>query len=303
MSQMSSPFVRKIDKAIRNPILALDLLGARFRQSFGDKEFVAETRNRSESERTGLYVAFVQRAVRSPRVFENFKRHPNYQSILENVSQGDGERYLERIQAESPQLLQRIEEFKENDLIGNPVTYSYPEVGRISPTTLRYIKVSSDLLKYFGTNIGRKIVEVGVGYGGQLLVNDLIFDLDEYHLYDLPPVLDLVSKYLESFILNCSYNATTLNQSTKDDSFDLVISNYAFAELPSQLQRAYIRKILSKSNKGYLTMNSGKDNSQFTKNHLSLNDLRELLPRFEIIDENPLTCPNNYIIIWGHRAS
>jgi hypothetical protein len=165
------------------------------------------------------------------------------------------------------------------------------------------MKVASDLQKHFGDNIGKKIVEIGGGYGGQLLVNDRLFNISEYHLYDLPPVLNLVCKYLESFILNCSYKLSTLNQSSGNDVFDLVISNYAFSELPSQLQRSYIKKIISKASKGYLTMNSGIGNSRPTSSRLSINELRELLPAFDIVDENPITAPDNYIIVWGHRKS
>ena len=297
---MPSTFPQKIVKGLKRPGSAMNFLKWRFSQNFGSKEFVAEEHNRSESE-GGPYVAFVQRAVQHYNVFRSFKRHPSYRTVLEHVNAGEGAKYLDVIKSQSPQILNRVEKFKENDLIGNPITHSYPQIGNISPTTLRYMKVASDLQKYFGDDLGKKIVEIGVGYGGQLLVNDRLFNISEYHLYDLPPVLNLASKYLESFILDCSYKISTLNQSSGDEVFDLVISNYAFSELPSHLQRSYIKKIISKASKGYLTMNSGMGSSRHTGKRLSVNELRELLPPFEIIDEIPKTSPDNYIIIWGHR--
>jgi len=263
--------------------------------------FVAEKKNRSDSD-NGVYVAFVQEAVENYDVFKNFKRHPDYQMVLEHVGQADGMKYLNIIKNQSPEFLDVIDKFKNNDLIGNPVTCSYPETGQISPTTLRYIKVASDLKKYFGLNIGERIAEVGVGYGGQLLINDQIFSVNECHLFDLPPVLDLVSKYLESFILNCSYKVITINQCSGNFPYDLVISNYAFSELPSHLQRTYIKKVMSRSSKGYLTMNTGLEGHATELNHLKLDELRTLLPPFEVIAENPITSPNNYIIIWGHNS-
>jgi hypothetical protein len=77
-----------------------------------------------------------------------------------------------------------------------------------------------------------------------------------------------------------------------------VISNYAFSELPSLLQIKYIEKVLLKSKRGYLTMNSGLGNGVF-ENRLRIDDLRKYLSNIEIIEEKPLTAPDNYIISWG----
>jgi hypothetical protein len=81
--------------------------------------------------------------------------------------------------------------------------------------------------------------------------------------------------------------------------YDLVISNYAFSELPSPLQIAYIDKVISKAKRGYLTMNTGKTESSRDENKLTIEDLRNRLPPFEILPESPLPSPNTYIIIWG----
>jgi len=125
--------------------------------------------------------------------------------------------------------------------------------------------------------------------------------LSQYDLFDLPPILVLNSKYLESHILKSAYQTYTLNQHRGDVNYDLVISNYAFSELPSSLQEMYIKKIFSKSKKGYLTMNSGKSDSAFQVDKLSISDLEQQLPEFEIFPELPLTHPGNYIIVWGHK--
>ena len=114
---------------------------------------------------------------------------------------------------------------------------------------------------------------------------------------------ELISKYLESHILRGSYATTTIN-TYQPKSIDLAISNYAFSELPRNLQEAYIQKVLLKSTKGYLTMNeqahiATTKKSSWTPYHLE--DLRSKLPTFEIIDETPSTGSGNYIIIWGHR--
>lgn len=299
---MSKLFIKKIIETLRKPSLIYSKLLGKFNKLFLQKEYIGTLLNRSDSD-NGSYVRFVQSAVLDYKKFKNFKRHPDYQAILEHVTEDEGEKYLDIIKNNSPELLNNINQFKDNDLVGGPITYDYPKIGNISPSTLRYIKVASDLKKYFGSDIGQKVAEIGVGYGGQLLINDKIFDIKSYHLFDLPPVLSLVSKYLESHILNCAYKLFTLNQHGGDESYDLVISNYAFSELPSQLQIKYIEKIISKSKRGYLTMNSGFENSAFTNNKLSFNDLKRLLPPFEMVSEYPITADNNYIIIWGHKGS
>lgn len=262
-------------------------------------EFVGIESNRSESD-DGRYVVFVSQASQDYQVFKNFKRHPTYTAILEHASQAEGLAYLSIAAKDSPEFFKKVEALKANDEVGNPITYEYPGVGKVSPSTLRYLKVASDLRKYFGENLGETIAEIGVGYGGQCLTLDKLFNFKKYYLFDLPPVLDLVARYLECHTLKGSYQCTTLNQYDPDREFDLVISNYAFSELPSNLQRMYIEKILSKSRRGYLTMNSGLKNSVFNRDKLSIEELKQLLPKFEIIKEQPLTANANYIIIWSH---
>ena len=265
-------------------------------------EFVGLKGKRSLSD-DGRYVAFVREALRNPHTFSQFKRHPHYRAILEHVTEAYGRQYLDMIRENDPSLLGRVREFKENDQLGSPFLTHYPEVGEISPSTLRYVYVASELHRLFGQDLGARIAEVGVGYGGQLLINDKIFSYGEAHLFDLPPVLELTARCLESHIMKGSYRMTTLNQHPGNLEYDLVISNYAFSELPSELQVAYVRKVLARSKRGYLTMNSGRAGNPFTGDHLSLARLSELLPPFEVLEEIPSTPFNNYIIVWGHRLS
>lgn len=268
---------------------------------FSSRDYIALEENRSQSE-NGLYISFVKRAVKTPKVFAKFKRHPSYRSVLEHVGEADGYRYIDIISNQTPEILQIISKFKENDTLGSPIVFNFKNLGHFSPTTLRYIKVASDLKKYFGENVGKNVVEIGIGYGGQLLVNDGIFNIQKYTLFDLPPVLELTSKYLESFILNCGYSLSTLNQDSGTNSYDLAISNYAFSELPINLQVKYVSKVLSRARRGYLTMNTGMGGEDLDRKYLSIEALRELLPPFDVLEENPKSNPNNYIIIWGHKT-
>jgi putative sugar O-methyltransferase len=294
----------KILRGIKDPHAAVYYFRSKLSQAiasrFKKETFVGVSENRSESE-YGDYVSFVAKAAQDSDVFAKFKSHRSYRAVLEHVTPEQGREYLAVIREQSPEFLDRFDRFKINDLIGTPIAHSYSGIGTFSPTTLRYIKVASDLKKYFGSDIGQRIAEIGVGYGGQLLINDQVFTVKEHHLYDLPPVLDLVERYLEAHILNCAYKKMTLNQNSGDERYDLAISNYAFSELPSQLQCKYIEKILMKSSRGYLTMNSGRPGSAFVGDKLSIDDLRLRMLPFEVFEETPLTAANNYIIVWGHK--
>ena len=298
---------RRVEKAISDPRRALDHLLWLGRKNLaleryvgGKKFFYSTPQIRSVSD-DGVYISFAARAASDPATFATFRSHSAYRRILEHVSESEGRGYLDEITTHSPALLEKIEDLKGNDLVGGPITFAYDGVGAVSPTTLRYIKVAGDLQSYFGSDIGVKIVEIGIGYGGQMRILDRLHSFKEYHLYDLPPVLALATRYLESFVLRGSYRALTLNQNAGDESYDLAISNYAFSELPVLLQRVYIEKILSRSKRGYLTMNSGLRGSAYVDDKLSLSELRELLPSFEVFQEVPLTRSDNYVIVWGHK--
>lgn len=270
------------------------------RKLLSTREYVGTLGNRSISD-NGAYVAAVQAALLSPRIFARFKRHPDYRAILEHVTKDDGHAYLEIIRRESPDILNSIDSLKENDLVGGGEVFDYPGVGRIGPSTLRYIKVASDLRKYFGSEF-KYVAEIGVGYGGQLLVSDRLLSIGRYDMLDLAPVLGLASKYLEAHVLRGSYRAITLNQHMGDVGYDLVVSNYAFSELPSALQRKYVEKIVACSTRGYLTMNSGRPNCAFLEDKLTLEELEAIIPGIEIVPECPRTHLGNYIIIWGHQS-
>ena len=253
---------------------------------------------RSRSEENGFYSTAVEKALNNKKKFNNFKSDHFYKIVLEHVNYSQGLGYLNIINRDS-NLLNNLDKFLINDEIGNPKKYYYDELKtKISPTTLRYIKVASDIKKIFKDEI-TNIAEIGCGYGGQYLILDQVMKINHYTLMDLYNVNKLIEKYLEHHLLNSSYETKTINQLKSNKQFDLVISNYAFSELPAHTQISYIKKILLKSKNGYLTMNSGKENSVF-KNHISLEEIKSYIKGVSILEEEPNTYEGNYIIVWGN---
>lgn len=244
-----------------------------------------------------VYPDFCANASIASDLFLNFRKNPIYQKILEHVSKDIGKLYLDEIKRNLPNYLNYFEKFKENDLWGNPELFEYPEIGTISPSTLRYIKVYTDLRRLFGSLDDLKICEIGVGYGGQCRIINSGESPKEYALVDIKQALLLTQRYLDNYVLNSQVKYSTMNELEKKQ-YDLVISNYAFTELPRKIQDEYLKKVILNSDKGYITYN---EISPAYFDSYDRNELRDLIPNSKIVDEKPLTHPKNCIIIWGYQ--
>jgi len=231
------------------------------------------------------------------RKFNKFRRNPIYNSILEHVSERDGKKYLDLILKDN-EIMQGMDAFRSNDKYGSPFVFDYPGVDNISPTTLRYIKVLCDLKKHFGPLDEMNICEIGVGYGGQCRIINSMYQPSAYTLVDIRPALRLASCYLDKFVMPATLQYKTMNE-ISPNQYDLVISNYAFTELPREIQTVYYERIISKSAKGYITYNdiSPKSFQSFCRD-----EIVGMLPDANIYDEDPLTHPRNCIIVWGEAS-
>lgn len=229
-------------------------------------------------------------ASKDDNVFKSFKSNPNYMWVLEHVSYGQGLVYLEEIIKDQEVSLDNMRAFATNDNIGLPVTYPYNEINmKISPTTLRYVKVLSDLIKYFKSLDGLNIVEIGGGYGGQCKIIHDVFRPASYTMIDLPEVLLLTDKYLKKHNINAK-----MEDKNHDVHYDLLISNYAFTEFSREHQLSYL-DVIHRSSGGYITCNFVDLGDKLSKKEiLSLHD-----DGFEVA-EKPLTAPGNFIYLWNH---
>ena len=197
------------------------------------------------------YLNVCNYAANSDEFFKQFKSHPAYRHVLEHVSFEEGQQYLKEIDID---YLDKLDEVKENDSLGSPVIYEYPSVGEISPTTIRYIKNTSDIINKFGTSFD-SIVEIGGGYGGLCKVISSFIKFEQYLLLDLEECNLLSRKYLSHFNLpTLSYRSEEIDEI--DENFDLLISNYAFSECHKEVQQDYIERFIKKSNNFYIMHNN-----------------------------------------------
>ena len=244
------------------------------------------------------YPAACLRAASDQQAFDHFRQDPAYTYVLEHVAGEIGQIYLNMVSSDRA-IMDMIEEFRLNDRYGNPVTFDYPPAGRFSPTTLRYMKVLSDIKAGFKSLDKLRICEIGVGYGGQCRVLDAFYKTAGYRLVDIAPALALAKRYLGGFAMHTSPDFKTMEE-LDDTSYDMVISNYAFTELTRSIQTEYLQKIILRSKMGYITYNEIMP-PEF-KSH-KVPELLEMIPGARVVAEEPLTHPKNCIILWGDNAA
>ena len=264
-----------------------------------NKGFLKNSDGLSDSQKTP-YEDFVKKSIKSQQKFNRFRRSFDYRLILEHLTYKQGLLYLEKINSTNSRLLTEVDISSEEFSLGKPYRFQYDKIGKVSPTTLRYLKVLSDLERLFDFSEIHHVAEIGVGYGGQCQIIHKRRPKMRFTLFDLNPVLELTRKYLGSeYDLICDYSSgdIKLNQ-----SWDLVISNYAFSELPRSVQLDYVKNVISKSKKGYMIMNSGILNvTGRSDGKMSLLELEVQIPGCEVLNEEPLTSPDNYLLVWGHK--
>lgn len=269
--------------------------------------FINETRNfnvpatkagsgQSSISDESSYLSAVNLAISDDKMWSRFRRMREYQEILEHVDYRLGQQYIEEISKIDPVWLDQISKLSDLSEIGSPPTYSFKNLGNISPTVLRYLKVSLDLRELFGDISDFSVAEVGVGFGGQAAALNILLDLHSIKLYDLPEVLSLSQKFLATATPELKVSTSDGRIPAKATS-DLVISNYAFSELNGQLQRSYLENVISKSSMGYITWN---DLAIKELNGLKLYELVDQIPGAKAYKEKPLTAENNAVIIWGN---
>jgi hypothetical protein len=106
------------------------------------KQFIGTKNNRSLSD-DGSYIAAVIEAVNDYGAFTKFKKDPRYTAILEHATAKQGQECLEIIETESPELIFRINDFKDNDLEGGAATTQYEILRFVISKLLLTLKIFS----------------------------------------------------------------------------------------------------------------------------------------------------------------
>jgi putative sugar O-methyltransferase len=248
----------------------------------------------TDSQVSGGYPSFAYLASENPDDFRRFRANENLIQALDHVSIMHGKMYITTIknsQNFNPEMLKVINSL---DSIGKPFKYYFRGFGVFSPTYLRYLSVYLKLTEIFGDLSKMTIAEIGVGFGGQASIILKHAQNINYSFYDLPPVLNLTRKFLNTLEIQGNFQFIDGRHPEQIEA-DLVISNYAFSELARELQLLYIRDVLLKSKYGYITWNNL---SSKNLGGLSVGEILRLIPNSDVLPEFPLTSDENVVIYW-----
>lgn len=248
------------------------------------------------------YAQYVRDVINRKKPFEKFRQNYDYREILEHVPYGLGLQYYNQIEKNKHNWIRDSIAIKALNQIGQPRKYYYENIGFFSPTTLRYIHIAQQIGRNFNGFIGEKVVEIGVGFGGQMTILLEQFEIESYTLIDLEDVLKLTKFYLDSSLQISPKIQFISDIRGHDANFDLVVSNFAFSEFSRSLQEYYLENVLVRSKRGFMLMNSGKSNyTGRSEGKLTLGEIKTYLPNLQIIDEIPQSGPDNYLILWGNE--
>ncbi len=129
------------------------------------------------------------------------------------------------------------------------------------------------------------VVEIGGGYGGLCLFLHKLSDLfnikiKSYTIFDLFEPMLLQKKYLE--LHNIEINVINLFDNFTLNNNSFLISNYAFSEISTDLQKIYTQKVLNPYIlHGFLVWN--------------------FIPFYNFIDNKSITCEKEYPFTGNYR--
>ena len=224
--------------------------------------------------------------------FSVFKKDPRYTNILEHSSYDESLIYISMLEKDKKKVIDKINLLKENDIYGSPDLRDYnlwENNHTLSPSTIRYIKNSVDIINYFGNGI-KTIAEIGGGYGGLCKTMSCFYDFDKYYIFDLPEVNNLSSKYLSMFNLSERTVSDVLDNANLS-KIDLLISNYAFSELSRDVQKKYIDNVIKKAKYFYIIDNHFSTNLYQTPG-FTYDELALELSDYDIVVEDEISYGN-----------
>ena len=213
------------------------------------------------------YINYVKKILNESPEEWSFKSHPDYMYMLEHVSKEQGNMYLEGLSGfltsyNFPIRDKLLEITNSNDKFGNPKKEKFDGFMECSPTNLRYIRHSLNILDFIKQNKLTKdinIIEIGGGYGGlclfiQKLGEFMGIKINSYTIFDLPEAMQLQEKYLNACSVNVKFNS--LDNLKKIESNSFLVSTYAFSEIDMKLQQLYTEKVLNPFvSHGYIAWN------------------------------------------------
>lgn len=201
------------------------------------------------------------------KIFDAFRRNTVTLSVCEYFEEEWDKKMLESIENNSRIRFSDKDwtDFLKSDEVGCPICKEYlinHSKRMANCMTLRYVRILQQLLDLFDNmNAIESIAEIGGGYGGQCRIIMSYLRTVKYTLIDLPEVLQLMKSYLGKFEDGNRMNYIDGTSKFEEDSYDLVISNYAISEMIKDVQEIYIEKIVCHAKRGFIIWNNLSSNA------------------------------------------
>lgn len=193
------------------------------------------------------YTDACREAVANDNAFKVFRQHPVIHTVIENGNEEWLRKVYSYLLVQYPtQMDILLDWFLMSDMVGGPKTYEVETGIFLSPTTVRYMLTLSYLYKFFGNLNGKKIVEIGGGYGGQYKIIRDAFTPKEYIIYDLDEALELQTKFVHHFY-NTVPTPARVQHIPEIDHADLVISWCSWSELDFITRVGYVERVIGKA--------------------------------------------------------
>ena len=129
----------------------------------------------------------------------------------------------------------------------------------------------------------------------------MVHDVSGFSSYTNVDLSECLPLFLKFLAVNKVPNIQCVASDNLDDldEYDLLISNYAFAEIDREEQMAYLRKAIIATPRGYVTYNNP---NRYGLNPMPLDEFVSLLSQegrsIEVMSEDPLTGAGNQVVIW-----
>lgn len=250
------------------------------------------------------YLQSIQNTILLPMKDWNFKRDRNYRSMVTNVTKSVGDRYLNEILSRFYELFTQNKGFiidicNKNDTIGNPIKEHFDNFTTCEPTNLRYILHSFLILDYMKKNNMNHmdIIEIGCGYGGLCYFLNKVSALFDIHIksytgFDLLLASKLQEKYLDYLDIK-NVNSYQLNDFNNLNKNSFLISNYAFSEISTDIQKEYINKVINPYIKNGFVLWNHMPIYQFISKKLNI-EIAKRAPIEKIIKETNMPSLNDF---------
>lgn len=244
------------------------------------------------------YRQICQQAANNLHFFLSFRSLPQYSNAVEMPGGAPFAEYITR--NASKEILKKLPSFEKLDTIGSPKTTDFPNMGKFSGTTLRYIVIADQIKKLFFLPRNAKVVEIGAGFGGQCYILSQLQLFHRYYIYDLPEAGALIARVMEALRVQ-NVHLMPMDAALPEQTVDLLISNYAYSECNRETQLDYFDRVIKKADRGYVLYNQIATRV-FKMDSLTPHEFVDLLEAHGMhpkIHNEPIpTAEDNLLITW-----